>query len=330
MKRKYGCFVLLFFGLWFVLSFVLWVLLCTFCPGIAAMDPAYGRFDPDPSYRGALVDRSWDEVAVLDLYDSYYDTLFDGDKAVYDAIYSMVRDYASSGASDLRDVPFSVADGDYILRVAHFVLYDHPEYASLWRSDLLTQGDHRIGIDTCGHADDMVPDSWYETVAADIPDDLTVEQKALSCFRYLVDYASYDKDVGDHAHDDSGIVLERKACCQGASFAFSRLLTACGVRNTVLTCYISTGEYHMVSAVYFPSVSGWVIVDTASALGEDEPSALHWFAMDFSDVRSMLDTVDYLSVGGNLFWNEPRSVRDVLRKAPMEPVSLSVAKPVDK
>lgn len=247
----------------------------------------------------AAADEPAYDVVVLDLEESYYDALStDVDRLLYQKIGEAVELSLVDRDAFVETGIRLTGDTDHVSHVAHMYLYDHPKYGSFWSGCRLSiRRDSLLRILWDEAPEDMVPDAVYQDILNREVSGASEAQLAFSAFRWMSEHVDYDVDRGVHHDDDYGAMVEGKACCQGISFAYKRMLDLLGIPCVVLTCYTEEGTYHMVDAVRLGD--GWIVCDMTSAIGHESPSfQAQSFGLEPEMARSTLVTGVYVPFPG--------------------------------
>ena len=228
------------------------------------------------------------DADTIECHISYYDSLeTDRDRKLYSDIYLALK-RSVSGDSAFFDTGMDVlSDRKRFSQISHMVLYDHPEYSPFWCGTICVRNGSEISIQPVGTVGDMIPDSVYLDLLADLKgrDDF---ETAKNVFNYLANACVYDDQRGPHSSDDYGTMRLHKACCQGASFAYKRFLDLAGIPCVVITCMTNTGEYHMTPVVRL--FGRWYVCEISSALGNHLDS---YFCMSSEDAEKLIHELVY-------------------------------------
>lgn len=221
---------------------------------------------------------------------SYYASLkTDHDRQMYQKIFTVLKQSASGQPSFFETGMDLLSDRAKFSRICHMVLFDHPEYSPFWSSCRVTvRNDSSMCIQPSSDSSKMVPDSVYLSILPNLKgrDDF---ETARNIFMYLADTCVYDEERGRYCNDDYGMMVEHKACCQGASFAYKRFLDLAGIPCVVITCTTYMGEYHMVPLVHL--FGRWYACDISCALGKDPDI---YFCMSSEDASRIIYQIKYL------------------------------------
>lgn len=254
-----------FSGFLAILSFAL--LLATFHTAmLSEVSARYGQ-PVDTALYYELKTVSEDSYEAFSFVSSYRDLLSDDDLLCYDVILTLLQNYEASGSLEFLDTGICL-DSDRLVTISRMVLYDHPKYGVIWSGGLMTRGGHELQLQLLDTNRQILSDETYTMLSQRYVYGSTDFDILRSAVSYLSSICSYDGDAGPHHFDDTGVLTDGKACCQGMSFAAKRLLNAAGLKCQVLTGYTSEGGYHMLNAVYLSEQDAWILVDLTCTAGK--------------------------------------------------------------
>lgn len=255
----------------------------------------------NPEIATRLEDMTNETIMTMELCQTYYETLSDNDKDLYELIGKLVTHYAETSENPYLQTNYVFTE-DYnqkLLDIAHMYLYDHPEYGVFWEGGLSIKNQTQIKLNITNTTDTMISDQFY----ADYLNSLNIEPVsdyyiAYRLFTILSGEIKYDFSQGTidgvekpHWNDDYAALLQKESCCQGISFAYKRLCEAANIPCVVITCYTETQTYHMLNAIFING--SWKFCDLTGSVCFPDNMEPYW-QISKSDFPSVAHELRYI------------------------------------
>lgn len=277
------------------------VLFVVFCITASIAYTSYAQDILIPATNPELITKphNTDTVMTMELKPTYYETLNDTDKELYNIIGTLVTTYADSQKLVFLESNIEVTSetSSHIVEVALKYLYDHPAYGSFWNGKLNVKNNKELALSIIDTPDCMLPDSYYkEKLASYDIAPVSDYYLAYHIFLNLQEKIEYDWDKGNnpdnkHWNDDYGALIQKKACCQGLSFAYKRMLDAANIPCVILTCYTVMNEYHMINAIFVDG--SWKFCDLTGACCYPRNKD-SYFCMTTDDFNIVANEIKYI------------------------------------